>query len=79
MRIIHAKCEEESVGNSPSSCSNSLFSLIAFACSKLIRPVIPSSASSLRKARIWSEGRSAFSALKNLDQTLRTPQATTKD
>ena len=60
-----------------SSCSNSRFSLMALACSRLIRPVMPRSVSIFRRCRICSEEVSR--PLNSFDHTLRIPQATTRD
>lgn len=65
------------VCTSSSSCANSLFSRIAFACSRLMRPVMPRSARICFSRLIWSEGRSR--SLNSFAQTLRTPHATTRD
>lgn len=66
-----------SEGYSRNSCSNSRFAFIAFACSKLMRPVIPSSCKISLSFLICCEGVS--SPLNTFDQTLRTPQARTRD
>ena len=61
----------------PNSCANSLFSLIAFACSRLIRPVMPRSDNSSFNFLICCCGLS--NPWNSFDQTLRVPQATTRD
>ena len=61
----------------PSSCASSLLSLIALACSMLIRPVIPSSARISLSFLICSCGVSR--PWKTFDHTFLTPQARTRD
>ena len=62
--------------STPSSCASSRLSRMAFACSILIRPFIPSSASIRLRIVICCEGCGA--SWNTFDQTLRTPHATTR-